>query len=66
MIFQMTKKLAIVLAFAAAVICGALRFVPVAQAQQAAPRTEQAYARGLLWKVELRLAGRGYRVSRVY
>ncbi len=48
----MPKKVAIVLAFAAAVICGALGTASLAPAQQVAPRVEQAYSQGLLWKIE--------------
>ena len=47
----MSKKLAIVLKFAAAVICGVLASAP-SYPQLSALRAEQAYTQGLLWRVE--------------
>jgi hypothetical protein len=47
----MSKKLAIVLAFAGAVICGG-GFVPPPAHAQSVARSGQSYAQGLLWKVE--------------
>ena len=47
----MSKKLAIVLKFAAAVICCVLAST-AAHPQQSAPRAGEAYTQGLLWRVE--------------